>query len=306
MNEDRPSSKRILITVVVVVIVAAALLLAAWATIGLLAPKPAGVLRRDRVPARPPLAAQARLGSTTSRVSSLVTSTASSTKNLAGAAPRAVASTSPEKSVLGVVAIDPGHGGKADSRQEPIGPGAAQTRPREPGGASGVVSGIPESQLNLAVSLKLRAELVRRGVKVVMVRTRQNVDISPRERAEFANKAHADLLLRIHADSANSQSQHGLKTLVPTRNQWTGPIYAESLKAGQIAQRHLIQATGATDLGIVKRNDLGGFNWSHVPTYLVEMGFMSNPAEDRKMETAAYQAKIVKALADAVAEYLRP
>ncbi len=44
MSEDRPSSKRILITVLVVVVIAAALLLAAWAVIGWLAPRPPGVL----------------------------------------------------------------------------------------------------------------------------------------------------------------------------------------------------------------------------------------------------------------------
>jgi len=305
MSQERPSGKRILITVAVVVVVAAALLLAAWAVIGWLAPKPTGVLRRDSAPASTRLAATATVGGSESRVSSLVPD--ADEPDAESPQPRALASPVPRGAAKGtrVVTIDPGHGGSADNRQEPIGPGATQTRPREPGGASGLVTGVPESQLNLDVSLKLRDELERRGIKVVMVRTRQNVNISPRERAEVANKAGADLLVRIHADSSGDPSLSGLKTLVPAQNSWTAPIYAESLRAGTIAQRHLIAETGAKNLGVVKRNDLGGFNWSKVPTYLVEMGFMSNAAEDRRMQTDAYQAKIVTALADAVVEYLK-
>jgi N-acetylmuramoyl-L-alanine amidase len=303
MSQDRPSGKRILITVAVVVVLAAVLLLAAWAVIGWLAPKPSGVLKRDTAPAAQGLAASSSVGGSDSRVASLAADAAKVA--VESPQPRALASSAPRASGTLVVAIDPGHGGKADSRQEPIGPGATQTRPREPGGASGVVTRVPESQLNLEVALKLRDALERRGIKVVMVRTTQNVNISPRERAEVANKAGADLLVRIHADSSDNSALQGLKTLVPGQNSWTGKIYAESLAAGAIAQRHLIEETAAKNLGVVKRNDLGGFNWSRVPTYLVEIGFMSNPAEDKKMETDAYQAKIVQALADAVVEYLQ-
>ncbi len=301
MSQDRPSGKRILITVAVVVVLAAVLLLAAWAAIGWLAPKPSGVLKRDTAPAARGLAASGSVGGSESRVASLAADAAKVAAE--SPQPRALASSAPRASGTFVVAIDPGHGGKADSRQEPIGPGATQTRPREPGGASGVVTRVPESQLNLDVALKLQKELERRGIKVVMVRTRQNVNVSPRERAEVANEASADLLVRIHADSSDNSALQGLKTLVPGQNPWTAPIYSESLAAGTIAQRHLIEETGAKNLGVVKRNDLGGFNWSKVPTYLVEMGFMSNPAEDKKMETDAYQAKIAQALADAVVEY---
>ena len=46
-----------------------------------------------------------------------------------------------------------------------------------------------------------------------------------------------------------------------------------------------------------------GNNWSKVPTTLIEMGYMSNPTEDRKMQTKAYQKKMVKGMAEGIKVY---
>jgi N-acetylmuramoyl-L-alanine amidase len=67
----------------------------------------------------------------------------------------------------------------------------------------------------------------------------------------------------------------------------------------------VIAASGAVDRGVVTRSDLSGFNWSAVPTVLVEMGFMSNASEDRALNTDAYQDKLARGLADGIVEYLR-
>ena len=39
-----------------------------------------------------------------------------------------------------------------------------------------------------------------------------------------------------------------------------------------------------------------GNNWSKVPTTLIELGYMSNPAEDRLMQTAAYQQRMIRGI----------
>ena len=57
------------------------------------------------------------------------------------------------------------------SNNEPIGPGSSTRKIFDGGGTHGVVTGIPEPELTLAVSLRLRELLRRAGVRVVMTRT---------------------------------------------------------------------------------------------------------------------------------------
>jgi len=223
---------------------------------------------------------------------------------------KSTASTSASRSLASVargsvVVIDAGHQGHGDSSLEPIGPGASTKKPKVADGASGQYAPHDESQVNLDVALKLKKTLSARGVTVIMVRTSQNVNLSNSQRAAIANNAHAALFIRLHCDGISSSSKHGFSTLIPAKNQWTGSIVSASAKAGRIVQRDALAATGASDAGVVQRSDLSGFNWSKVPTVLVEMGFMSNRAEDRALTTGSYQQKLATGLADGVVDYLK-
>ena len=101
-------------------------------------------------------------------------------------------------------------------------------------------------------------------------------------RARIANRAHAALFLRIHADGAADPRAAGTHTLYPALHAgWTDDVYAASRRAAGIVQRELVRALGFPDRGLQERSDFTGFNWSNVPVILVEMGFMTNPAEDR-------------------------
>lgn len=53
----------------------------------------------------------------------------------------------------------------------------------------------------------------------------------------------------------------------------------------------------------MERSDLTGFNWSTVPVILLEMGFMSNPSDDKTMQTKEYQEQLVQSLANACIQY---
>ena len=205
-----------------------------------------------------------------------------------------------------VVAIDPGHQGRLSSQQEPIGPGSKQTKAEVSSGTASPTTGTPESVVTLAVGLKLRAALEARGIRVVMTRTTQDVDISNVQRAQIANKAHADLAIRLHCNGALDRSAHGLFTLYPTSIKgWTDDIAAPSKRAATLIQKAAIAATGARDQGLEPRGDLTGFNWSDVPVALVEMGYMTNAAEDRLLESGAYQDKIVQGLVNGIIEFLK-
>ena len=75
-----------------------------------------------------------------------------------------------EKAIEYLIAIDPGHQEKGNFGQEPIGPGASQTKTKVAGGTKGRSTGVPEYQLTLDVSLKLRDILEDKGYKVLMIR----------------------------------------------------------------------------------------------------------------------------------------
>ena len=159
-----------------------------------------------------------------------------------------------------LICLDPGHGTPpAVGRQtEPIGPGSRVYKIKDGGGAPG------EAAVALALARKTRARLLRRGYRVAMTRTGPvfrygtggNV-----ARAQFCNRRHAALMLRIHADGSTDTSRHGLATLYPSYHRgWTDDIYRRSLRAARLVQRAAVAATGAANKGHAGRGALTGVN----------------------------------------------
>jgi N-acetylmuramoyl-L-alanine amidase len=192
-----------------------------------------------------------------------------------------------------VVVIDPGHDLRANAATEPIGPGSTIRKIKDGGGTRGVASGLAEADLNLRVALRLRALLEGAGVRVVMTRTTTTgTSIGNVARARIANEAGAALFLRIHADGSTDARARGTHTLYPAlRRGWTDDVYTASKRVARIVQAELVLALGFPDRGLQERADFTGFNWSDVPVILVEMGFMTNPHEDRLLATPGYQRR---------------
>jgi N-acetylmuramoyl-L-alanine amidase len=192
-----------------------------------------------------------------------------------------------------VVVLDPGHDRRANPETEPIGPGSSTQKIKDGGGTHGVVSGLTEAELNLRVALRLRRLLEQAGVRVVMTRTTTaGTSIGNVARARIANRSGAALFLRIHADGSTDPSARGTHTLYPAlRRRWTDDVYAASKRAAGIMQAELVRALGFPNRGLQERSDFTGFNWSDVPVVLVEVGFMTNPTEDRLLSTSVYQRR---------------
>lgn len=206
-----------------------------------------------------------------------------------------------------VIVIDAGHQTHAMSATEPIGPGSSTRKAKVTGGTSGVATHLPEYKLNLQVAKKLRTELENRGYKVVMVRTKNSVKISNVERAKIANENKADALIRIHANSSESGSVKGALTIAPQSDNpyMTKKNRKKSQRLSKKVLTEFCKATGAGNRGVMYTNSMTGINWCKVPVTIVEMGFMSNASEDRKMASASYQKKMVNGIANGIDKFLK-
>lgn len=206
------------------------------------------------------------------------------------------------------IVIDPGHNSRANPATEPIGPGSSQRKIKDGGGTSGVVTHTPESVVNLQISLRLRKLLVADGYCVTMTRTRQTgVSMGNIERAQIANRAHAALFVRIHADGSTSSARHGTSVLYPAQHRgWTDDILPASRNAAAKIQHELVRSLGSRDLGIVARSDITGFNWANVPAVLPELGFLTNPREDRLLNSPAYQQRAARGLLLGIRAFVPP
>jgi len=205
-----------------------------------------------------------------------------------------------------LICLDPGHGTPpAVARQtEPIGPGSRVYKIKDGGGASG------EAAVALAIAKKTRTLLLARGYRVAMTRTGPTFTYGTGgnvARAQFCNRRHAALMLRIHADGSANSSQHGMATLYPALHRgWTDDIYSRSLRAAKLVQRFTVRATGAKNNGLVQRSDLTGFNWANVPAILVETGFMTNPTERARLQSSSYQWKVARGFTAGVRAFTKP
>ena len=199
-----------------------------------------------------------------------------------------------------MVAIDAGHQKKGDTRKEPIGPGYRKKKAKVASGTQGVATKVPESKLTLSVAKKLKWELKKRGYKVYMVRRKQNVNISNKKRALLVNKSGADVCIRLHAD-AGGKRVRGASALFPTKkNPYVKKLSKPSKKLSRDVLKKYCKTTGIKNRGLSGRNDLTGTNWSKVPVTLIEMGFMTNKKEDKKMQKSSFQKKMAKGIADGI------
>jgi N-acetylmuramoyl-L-alanine amidase len=171
-----------------------------------------------------------------------------------------------------VIALDPGHGG---SDPGAIGPGKNQ-----------------EKIVTLSVAQKLKGLLEKAGATVIMTRD-TDVDVfGPNAsgadelgaRTDIANSRKADIFLSIHANSFSNPTVNGAATYYYAKSNY------DSLLAQSI-QDSYVQTTGLQDRGISQAN-FYVLKHANMPASLIEIGFISNPDEEKMLINSQFQQKI--------------
>lgn len=203
-----------------------------------------------------------------------------------------------------VVVIDPGHQRKGDSTKEANGPGSSTMKARVTGGTTGWTTGVPEYELTLEIGLMLKTELESRGYTVYMTRSTHDVNISNKERAQYATTVNADIAVRLHGNGVENTSVSGALTLSPSSsNPYIADLAESSMKLSKCVLSAYCNATGMKNRGCQTSDTMTGINWSTVPVTILEMGYMTNSSDDTNMQDDAYQKKMVQGIADGIDDY---
>lgn len=184
-----------------------------------------------------------------------------------------------------IIVIDPGHGGK------------------DPGSSS--TSGTEEKDITLEISKKLAFMLGQAGASVLLTRDcdmwladpdaphKKRSDLT--KRVEIANSNNADAFVSIHANSfVHDRGQRGAQT-------FSQPGSGEGKLLSQFVQDELSRILGNTKR---KPKEIDYFiRRSKVPAIIVEVGFLSNPSEEKLLLDPAYQSKVAFAIYGGLVKY---
>lgn len=205
-----------------------------------------------------------------------------------------------------MVCLDPGHQLKGSSKLEPVAPNSTKKKARVSSGTQGVSTKKNEYELTLEIGLKLKQELLKKGYDVFMTREKHNINISNMERAIMTNNKRCDVYIRIHADGSENRNIQGASVLTSSpKNPYTKKVQKESEIFSKILLEEYVKETKAKNRGVIYRDDLTGTNWSQKVNTLIEMGYMSNPEEDRRMSDKEYQKKMINGIVNGIDKYLK-
>ena len=164
------------------------------------------------------------------------------------------------------ICIDPGHGGKD----------------------SGATNGKAyEKTVNLAVSLKLKALLIDRGLEVLLTRETDVFNTVTEK---------ADIFVSIHCNAAASVTANGTETL-------TYKLNGDDLRLAIAIQNKLVTYLKRKDRGVKARPDLAVLNQTKMPSALVELAFITNEAEKQLLVSADFQNAAAKAIFEGILSY---
>ena len=184
------------------------------------------------------------------------------------------------------ITLDAGHGG---SDSGAIGP-----------------TGITEKSITLRIAKEVQNLLTAAGAQVFMTRT-TDVEVSPKRaaatdneelqaRCDTANQNQSDIFVSIHMDSFTSSDAKGTTGYYYSKGTSAGRRLADAVRAGVIAQIGTeSRGTQSCNFYVVK--------YTKMPATLVEVAFISNPAEEKLMNSDAGVKKAARGIVDGIGNF---
>ncbi len=214
----------------------------------------------------------------------------------------------PHKKIQTIV-IDPGHGGKD--------PGA-------------LYYGLAEKTVTLKIAKLLKKELQRRlprgKYKIYLTRNNDRY-LYLEDRVKFANELNADLFISIHCNASKDRNLMGFQTFYLNSNRDRIKIcstnevqaiiddlmkmarYSESMKLAEDVQMNLLKYLRRRYKLIenhgVKRAPFYVLTGTRMPAILVEVSFISNPLENRRLRSMRYLKDVSIGIAKGIIQYIR-
>lgn len=221
-----------------------------------------------------------------------------------------------------VIVIDPGHGGLDHGA---IGP-----------------TKLKEKEVVLSVAWRLAKALKERLKAKVYLTRDDDTYLSLKQRTEYANSVHADIFISIHTNAAYRKKARGVETFflsldasdddaretaafennvinMDNMGNDDSAAFGDDLKAilwdltqtgnhhesarlAETIQGSLHSVVGGENRG-VKQAPFYVLYGATMPAVLVEIGFISNPIDEKRLSTGKARGAIASALADAIVRF---
>jgi N-acetylmuramoyl-L-alanine amidase len=173
------------------------------------------------------------------------------------------------------IGLDPGHGGKDSGA---IGP-----------------TGLYEKIVTLGIALEVERLLEQAGHQVVMTRVKDE-GLSLDQRVTILNNTKCDIAVSIHTNSFSKPEPNYITTFIQG-------VGGQAEKIAKCVQPRLVQASGWPDGGIRVAN-LQMTRETKMPAILVELGFISNPEQEKQLVQPEFQKKLASAIASGLLDYM--
>ena len=171
-------------------------------------------------------------------------------------------------------------------------------------------NGVTEAEINLKIALKIQQLLEQSGCTVILTRSDENEIYDAgsdtirekkvsdmKNRVKIGNESSADIFVSIHLNKISQSQYDGWQTFYKTNSE-------ESKKLAVDIQNNLNEAMQKNNSRTpAQLNTIYLMKYVEIPITIVECGFLSNPEEEKMLQTDEYQDKLAWGIYNGINDY---